>query len=57
METLDMKIAALEAEIQKYRNQYDAATNSTRADLLLRCIITTSETLNRLLEEKNRIGK
>jgi hypothetical protein len=57
MEALDEEIIALEAEIQEYRKQYNAATNSSDEARYGELIISARGTLNRLLDEKNRIGK
>ena len=49
MSTREQKIAALEARIEKFEADYDAATGDDRKDLL-NAITATRNTLNRLLD-------
>jgi hypothetical protein len=54
MDTLDERILALEAKIDMYETQLQAAISEDR-NLLLKTINTRNETLNKLLDEKKAL--
>ena len=52
MASLDMRIADLEEEIEGYKAEYKTASSEAIKDRLRQTIITRTETLNSLLDEK-----
>ncbi len=51
--SLDDRIAVLEVEIERYKNDLQIASSETRKDLLYGLIKSRSDTLTELLRQKN----